>query len=117
MTGLTKTALLLLMLHAAGRTPTARSITALCAGGPFRFLAKGIEIEGRLNSGVDVQYPWDYPENGCTASCHSKKAHDHDMHVGAMYVDKHPVTNAEYSSYLQASHYVPLDRANWLRQN
>ena len=38
------------------------------------------------------------------------------MHVGALYVDKHPVTNAEYFIYLQASHYVPSDRANWLRQ-
>ena len=35
-----------------------------------------------------------------------------------MYVDKHPVTNAEYAAYLQASGYSPpKDKARWLKQN
>jgi hypothetical protein len=39
------------------------------------------------------------------------------MKIGAMYVDKHPVTNAQYSSYLTKSRYHPKDSANWLKQS
>ena len=39
------------------------------------------------------------------------------MKIGAMYVDKHPVTNAQYATYMAASHYLPSDTANWLKEN
>ena len=39
------------------------------------------------------------------------------MKIGAMYVDKYPVTNAQYATYLAASHYLPSDSANWLKEN
>ena len=77
-------------------------------GGDFHFQASGVEIEGKLQSGVDVQYPWEP---------HAMKAHDHMLHMGALYVDKYPVTNANYSSYLARSSYVPSDKGNWLKQN
>lgn len=77
-------------------------------GDAFHFVASGVELEGKLNSGVDVQYPWEtYPH----------RAHDHQMQIGAMYVDKSPVTNAEYAEYLAASGYAPDDTANWLKHN
>jgi hypothetical protein len=34
-----------------------------------------------------------------------------------MYVDTHPVTNAQYAAYLNSSKYHPADSANWLMQN
>lgn len=34
-----------------------------------------------------------------------------------MYVDKFPVTNADYAEYLTASGYVPRDSGHWLEQN
>lgn len=77
-------------------------------GSDFHFKASGVEIEGGAESGVDVQYPWEP---------HAIRDHDHTLHVGAMYVDTHPVTNANYSRYLQASGYAPMDRANWLKHN
>lgn len=77
-------------------------------GGDFHFVAQGVELEGAHDTGVDVQYPWEtYPH----------REHDHDMYVGAMIVDTHPVTNAQYADYLKASHYLPKDRGNWLKQN
>jgi len=78
------------------------------AGGSFHFMAAGVEIEGMLNSGVGEQFPWEaYP----------RRAHDQVLHVGAMYVDKYPVTNKQYAAYLKSSGYMPGDRANWLKQN
>ena len=77
-------------------------------GGPFTFAASGVEIEGKLNSGVDVQFPWE---------THSRRTHSREMRMGALYVDKHPVTNAQFAAYLKQSHYRPTDSANWLKQN
>lgn len=76
-------------------------------GADFNFTASGVELEGK-GKGVDVQYPWEE---------HAAKAHSHQLHVGAMYVDKYPVTNADYTAYLKTSGYTPTDRGNWLLQN
>jgi len=77
-------------------------------GAKYNFVANGVEIEGGKNSGVDVQYPWEtYPQ----------RAHSQQVTIGAMHVDKFPVTNAEYAAYLKASKYAPSDTANWLKQN
>ena len=74
----------------------------------FAFNASGVEIEGGANSGVDVQYPWEtYPH----------RHHSQIVDIGAMYVDKYPVTNQKYTDYLAASKYTPKDSANWLKQN
>jgi iron(II)-dependent oxidoreductase len=39
------------------------------------------------------------------------------MYIGAMMVDTHPVTNAQYAEYLEKSQYHPKDSGNWLKQN
>eukprot|EP00662_Eupelagonemidae_sp_cell21_P023542 gene23542-58540_t len=58
--------------------------------GDFRFVGQGIEIEGGKRSGVDVQFPWeDYPQ----------RQHSTNLSIGAMYVDRWPVTNAQYAEY------------------
>lgn len=54
-----------------------------------------------------VQFPWED---------HPYRNHDKlGMDIGAMYVDKHPVTNEQYAQYLKASGYSPArDSARWL---
>jgi len=72
----------------------------------FLFKVSGIEIEGFNDIGVDVQYPW---ENS------PRRFHEHPMHVTSFYMDKYPVTNAEFKKFLDSSHYQPKDKVNFLR--
>ena len=74
--------------------------------GDFDFQVRGIEIEGGNDPGVDVQYPWeDSP----------RRTHRHRVHVRSFYIDRTPVTNAEFKRFLDASHYHPADDHNFLR--
>ena len=75
-------------------------------GGSFDFKVEGVEVEGGPRPGVDVQYPWeDSP----------RRAHQHVLQVAPFYIDKYPVTNAEFKNFLDATHYAPRDRTNFLR--
>ena len=75
-------------------------------GGDFEFRLDGIEIEGSDNAGVDVQYPWeDTP----------RRFHLHPMHIATFYMDKYPVTNAEFKKFIDATHYRPKDDGNFLK--
>jgi len=72
----------------------------------FEFQVQGIEIEGFNDIGVDVQYPWeDSP----------RRFHNHPMHIRSFWIDKYPVTNAEFKAFLEATHYHPEDDLNFLR--
>ena len=72
----------------------------------FDFRVSGIEIEGFNDVGVDVQYPWeDSP----------RRFHDHPMHVKSFWIDKYPVTNAQFKKFIDATHYHPQDDLNFLR--
>lgn len=74
-------------------------------GGTFNFRVSGIEIEGGDWNGVDVQYPWeDSP----------RRNHVHTMHIAPFYMDRDPVTNAQYKKFLDATHYHPRDDHNFL---
>jgi len=74
--------------------------------GEFPFHVNGVEIEGLNDMGVDVQYPWeDSP----------RRYHDHALHVRTFWIDKFPVTNAEFKKFLEATHYHPQDDLNFLR--
>ena len=76
------------------------------AGGSFDFKVHGTEIEGGDSPGVDVQYPWeDTP----------RRFHEHILTVTPFYIDKFPVTNAQFKQFLSASHYAPRDPINFLR--
>jgi formylglycine-generating enzyme required for sulfatase activity len=75
-------------------------------GGDFDFKVEGIEIEGTDDIGVDVQYPW---ENS------ARRFHEHPMQIKSFYMDKYPVTNAEFKKFLDASHYRPKDDLNFLK--
>jgi iron(II)-dependent oxidoreductase len=72
----------------------------------FNFKVSGIEIEGFNDIGVDVQYPW---ENS------PRRYHEHPMHLDSFYIDKYPVTNAEYKKFVDAGIYHPKDALNYLR--
>ncbi len=74
--------------------------------GDFDFDVAGIEIEGLNEVGLDVQYPWeDSP----------RRFHSHPMHVHSFYIDKYPVTNAEFKKFVDATQYHPKDDLNFLR--
>ena len=75
-------------------------------GGDYQFTVQGIEIEGSNDIGVDVQYPWeDSP----------RRFHEHRMQIKPFYIDKYPVTNAEFKKFLDSSNYHPKDDLNFLK--
>jgi gamma-glutamyl hercynylcysteine S-oxide synthase len=74
--------------------------------GDFLFRVQGIEIEGANDLGVDVQYPWeDSP----------RRFHEHSMAVKSFWMDKYPVTNAQFKAFVEGAHYRPQDELNFLR--
>ncbi|MGH9682999.1 MAG: formylglycine-generating enzyme family protein [Candidatus Acidiferrales bacterium] len=75
-------------------------------GGDFTFQVTGIEIEGMNDEGVDVQYPWE---------ASARRYHAHRMHINSFWIDKYPVTNAEFKRFLDATHYHPTDDHNFLK--
>jgi formylglycine-generating enzyme required for sulfatase activity len=74
--------------------------------GDFDFRVEGIEIEGFDDIGVDVQYPWENTP---------RRFHNHPMQIDSFWIDKYPVTNAQYKQFLAATHYHPTDGLNFLR--
>jgi iron(II)-dependent oxidoreductase len=74
--------------------------------GDFQFRVAGIEIEGFNDIGVEVQYPWDDTR---------RRFHYHPMNLKSFWIDKHPVTNAQFKKFLDATHYHPQDDLNFLR--
>ena len=44
-----------------------------------------------------------------------RRFHEHKMQIRPFYMDKYPVTNAEFKKFLDASHYHPQDDLNFLR--
>jgi iron(II)-dependent oxidoreductase len=55
---------------------------------------------------VDVQYPWEDS---------ARRFHEHEMQIKPFYIDKYPVTNAEFRTFLDVSHYHPKDDLNFLK--
>ena len=74
--------------------------------GSFEFRVAGIEIEGGNQAGVDVQYPW---ENA------PRRYHREPMAMKSFFIDKYPVTNADFKKFLDATHYAPRDAHNFLK--
>lgn len=75
-------------------------------GGAYEFVVSGIEIEGGDMVGVDVQYPWEEAPRR-----HHRKVID----VKPFFIDKYPVTNAEFKRFVDATRYAPADAHNFLR--
>ena len=72
----------------------------------FDFRSAGIMIEGGNDLGVDVEYPWEDAPH---------RYHQHMMHIKSFYIDKYPVTNAEFKTFLESTRYHPRDDHNFLR--
>ncbi len=91
------------------RTAPAKEVPegmVLVRGGKYRFQVSGMEIEGGDGPGVDFQYPWeDLP----------RRRHDKQMDMQGFYIDKYPVTNAQFKRFLDASGYRPKDEHNFLK--
>ncbi|MET1023528.1 MAG: SUMF1/EgtB/PvdO family nonheme iron enzyme [Pseudoxanthomonas sp.] len=74
--------------------------------GEFVFAVAGIEVEGGVWDGVDVQYPWEDS---------ARRFHRQRLQMAAFHIDRTPVTNAQFKAFLDASGYVPADAHNFLR--
>lgn len=74
--------------------------------GKFRFKVSGVEVEGDDNPGVDFQYPWESVP---------RRHHDKELELKAFYIDKYPVTNAQFKRFLDAAGYRPKDTYNFLK--
>lgn len=72
----------------------------------FEFVVQGMPIEGGNDVGVDVQYPWEDQ---------ARRYHHHTVHIDAFYIDRTPVTNAQFKKFLDATHYHPTDDHNFLK--
>jgi iron(II)-dependent oxidoreductase len=71
----------------------------------FDFQVSGIMIEGGNEVGVDLQYAWeDSP----------RRHHSRTIQLPAFYIDRYPVTNAQFRKFLDATHYQPRDDHNCL---
>jgi gamma-glutamyl hercynylcysteine S-oxide synthase len=93
-------------IKATDRTTNAPDGMVKIPAADFLFEVSGIEIEGTNEMGVDVQYPWeDSP----------RRFHRHSIHIDSFYIDRYPVTNAEFKKFLEATHYHPNDDLNFLR--
>jgi len=73
-------------------------------GGKFLFEVEGVMIE--RSEGVDVQYPWENKP---------QLKHRHELEIKPFYIDRYPVTCAEFKRFLDATHYHPADDHNFLR--
>ena len=74
--------------------------------GEFDFGVGGIEIEGQTWDGVDVQYPWEPSP---------RRNHRRRIAMPAFYIDRTPVTNAQFQAFIDATGYAPRDKHNFLR--
>jgi len=72
----------------------------------FHFDVHGIEVEGMNEEGTDVQYPWESS---------ARRFHSKLLHMDAFWIDKYPVTNAQFKSFMDATHYHPADDHNFLK--
>ncbi|MFT3817381.1 MAG: SUMF1/EgtB/PvdO family nonheme iron enzyme [Rubrivivax sp.] len=72
----------------------------------FDFVVGGVEIEGQTWAGLDVQYPWeDVP----------RRQHRRRMSMKRFFIDRTPVTNAQFKAFVDSSGYRPNDAHHFLR--
>jgi formylglycine-generating enzyme required for sulfatase activity len=72
--------------------------------GWFEFVVEGVMIE--KSDGVDVQYPWEEKPG---------LKHRHTLQIHTFYIDRTPVTCAQFKRFLEATLYHPKDAHNFLR--
>jgi len=72
----------------------------------YDFVVNGIEVENGNNPGVDVQFPWESSP---------RRNHRHRLRIPRFFIDRSPVTNAEFKQFVDSDHYQPADEHNFLR--
>ena len=72
----------------------------------FDFAVRGREIEGDNRVGMDVIYPWETT---------ARRNHRQKVKIARFFLDKYPVTNAQFKSFLDATRYHPRDDINFLK--
>ena len=73
----------------------------------YSFESIGVMIEGdKLPDAIGVQHPWEK---------HPARSQNHTMDIPSFYMDIYPVTNREYKKFMDATHYDPKDRYNFLK--
>jgi iron(II)-dependent oxidoreductase len=96
------------MVEIAPTRPAASAPVGMVAipAGEFDFQVMGVEVEGYTWAGLDFQYPWESI---------ARRSHRRRMTMKPFYIDRHPVTNAEFKQFIDASKYSPRDAHNFLR--
>ena len=97
---------------AANDAGTAANMSAVPSG-DFDFVVHGVQVEGfggLLGAAPmqqpDVQFPWE---------ARPQRQHRHLVHTGGFAIDKYPVTNARFKSFLDATGWKPRFSQNFLR--
>jgi formylglycine-generating enzyme required for sulfatase activity len=72
----------------------------------YDFRVDGIEVENGNDPGVDVQFPWESSP---------RRYHRSTLRMPDFFIDRTPVTNAEFKRFLDASAYRPADPHNFLK--
>ncbi|WP_426690561.1 formylglycine-generating enzyme family protein [Rhodanobacter ginsengiterrae] len=96
----------LLPIEAVPPAPSAPAGMLAIPAGSFDFVVAGVEIEGQTWEGNDVQYPWE---------ASARRGHRHRLQMPAFFIDRTPVTNAQFREFLDASGWQPRDAHNFLR--
>jgi gamma-glutamyl hercynylcysteine S-oxide synthase len=91
--------------------PTSRASVAPAGmvaipAGDFDFVVGGVEIEGQTWDGNDVQYPWEGSP---------RRGHRRHMSMPAYFIDRAPVTNAQFRDFIEDSGWLPDDSHHFLR--
>jgi gamma-glutamyl hercynylcysteine S-oxide synthase len=96
------------LVEIAPTAPAASAPAGMVAipAGSFNFEVTGIEVEGYTWAGMDFQYPWEST---------ARRAHRRRMQMKPYFIDKYPVTNAQFKAFMDASGYQPRDAHNFLR--
>jgi len=74
----------------------------------FNFVVHGIEIEGWNLTGLDFQYT-------PLGEAHPNRYHNLSVSIDRFWIDKYPVTNQNFSTFLRQSGYTPRDSFNFLK--
>ncbi|MBC7734225.1 MAG: SUMF1/EgtB/PvdO family nonheme iron enzyme [Bacteriovorax sp.] len=88
------------------QTTAPHGMVTIPAATGYDFIVGGIEIEGQTWAGVDVQYPWEDS---------ARRGHRQRLDIASFHIDRHPVTNAEFKRFIDASGYAPRDAHHFLR--
>jgi iron(II)-dependent oxidoreductase len=74
--------------------------------GDFDFKVQGLEIEGGDDVGVDVAY---------AGEDSTRRFHQQEIRIDPFYIDRYPVSNAQFKAFLDATRYQPKDDRNFLK--